>query len=70
MDIFGHIKNELNGWEIKSVAQAADLHPITLNRWIDGKTLNPHIKGLIRVANAIGFDVKLIRRKAILKLVG
>lgn len=67
--IFDQIKQELKGWDIESVADAAGHHKSTLYFWLENKTKNPHINTLIDVAEVLGYEVKLVRQRVQLKLV-
>jgi transcriptional regulator with XRE-family HTH domain len=63
LKVFEDLKGELRGWNIESVAEEANLAPSTLYFWLDGKTRKPRLDTIIRAAEAIGFDVGLIKKQ-------
>lgn len=62
LDIIG-ILMRYNDEEKKVVAERAEVSWVTLYNWCAGKTQNPHINTLGRVARALGFEIE-IRRTA------
>jgi len=69
MRLFTDLKGELRGWDIKSVAIEAEVAPATIYFWLCGKTKKPRLDTVARVANAIGFDLQLVRKKVQLRRV-
>ncbi len=49
--------------KLKMLAIDACVHVNTLYNWAWGETMNPHIETLVKVANAMGFDIILAKAK-------
>lgn len=56
--IYDQIQQELQLYDLQSVADIAGCSPWTLQTWING-TYKPSFDLLIRVSNTMGFDVEL-----------
>lgn len=56
--------NELNDAEKRHLAEQAEVHWVTLYNWCGGFVATPRLDKLINVAEALGYDVELVRRQA------
>ena len=63
-EVFEELKDHLRTYHIESVADAADVHYSTLYHWIEDVTVAPRISTMVKVANAIGFDIRLVMNKS------
>lgn len=45
--------------DINRVAKRAKVAPATLYFWLDGTTTGPRLTTLVKVARAVGYDIKL-----------
>lgn len=61
--VFLDLIADLRGYELKSVAQNAEVNLSTIYFWLDGTTRTPRLDTFIRVAEAIGYNVNLIVTK-------
>ena len=48
---------------INVLADRADVSYSTIFNWVFGSTRNPHINTMIKVADALGYDIALRRKK-------
>ena len=64
LEIFEEIKEVLQTTNIQWVARQAKVGESTLYNWLEGKTKSPRLDTIYKVADCLGFDVKLIKRKA------
>lgn len=56
------------GWaQLEDIAETAGISAVTLYFWVSGKTTHPRLSTLVPVADALGYDVTLTRRKAVLR---
>ena len=62
MPIFEELKEELQDWNIESVAECAGVSNACIWYWLEGKVKKPRLDTIMRVADAIGFDLKLVKR--------
>lgn len=60
IEIFEDIKGMLNAYNLCSVAFSAGVAVSTVYNWHNGKTKAPRISTFIKVARALGYEVKLI----------
>lgn len=67
--IFEQIRAELGAWDFPSVAEAAGITQQTLHNWHRGTVTCPHLRTLMAVAEVLGYDVQLTRRRAHLRSV-
>lgn len=49
----------LQGWNIISVANAAEVSPTTIYYWLDGTVNLPRLDTIVKVAEAIGYELVL-----------
>jgi len=68
MKIFQQIKSELKQYELKDVAEYAEVSVQTLRNWIDGKVENPHLRTITAVADALGYNVVLEKQGTVFTL--
>lgn len=68
MDIFEEIKEVLYVTETKWVAEHSGVSAGCLYAWLDGTTQLPRLDTITKVAECLGFDLKLVK-KALLKQV-
>jgi DNA-binding phage protein len=61
--IFQELKHELYKWNIESVAADAHVSPSTIYFWMAGKTHFPRLDTISRVADAVGFEIRLVKIK-------
>lgn len=59
--VFEQLKQELQGYDLDSVSEIAEVSKSTLYFWLEGRTKSPQIRTLTNVAQALGFDI-LIKR--------
>jgi len=62
IQLFEDLCNELYGYSVESVADSANVAPSTIYFWLDGTTKKPRLDTIVKVANAIGFDIQLVKR--------
>ena len=62
LPIFEELKEELQEWDVESVAECAGVSNACIWYWLEGKTKKPRLDTIMRVADAIGFDLKLVKR--------
>lgn len=60
---FEKLCNVLRNKDLQKVADDANVSVSTLYHWVDGKTQNPHINTLAKVAYALGYKFKLVKGK-------
>jgi DNA-binding phage protein len=65
LDIFEELKEELHEYNILSVAEASGVTDACIHLWLSGQTKKPRLDTVVRVADAIGFDMRLVRRKQV-----
>lgn len=58
-EIFVQICTLLKEWNIPSVASAAEVCPATIYNWMDGTTVTPRLDTIVKVAQAIGYELTL-----------
>ena len=58
--LFSDLKSELQGWNIESVADAAEVAPATIYFWLDGRTKYPLLRTVAKVAEVLGYDIELV----------
>ena len=56
---FGELKEALNDYDIKSVADASGVHVMTLYHWLDGRTKGPRFTTMEKVAKVVGYKIVL-----------
>lgn len=61
-DLFGKLVY-MNHQQLKEVAEEAKVSIATLYNWISGKTYNPHINTLVKVATTLGYDIRLVKTR-------
>ena len=61
--IFQQLKHELYKWDVQSVAEDAGIAPATIYFWMNGTTNYPRLDTISRVADAIGFEIRMTRVK-------
>jgi len=62
--IFEELKGILNGYNIDSVADVADVAASTIYFWLDGRTRKPRLDTVLRVAEAVGYTLQLVPARA------
>ena len=62
LPIFEELKDELQAWNIESVAECAGVSNACIWYWLEGKVKKPRLDTIMKVADAIGFDLKLVKR--------
>jgi len=69
-EVFEDLKGALQEYNIESVAEVAECSPTTLYNWLSGFTTKPRIDTLVKVAEAVGYDVelKLVKSEVTAKL--
>lgn len=50
-----------------ALAAEAGISPSTIRNWLNGRTLSPRLNTLLAVADALGYDLRLVRRRARLR---
>ena len=68
-EVFEKLITELTSYDLRSVASASGVSFSTLNNWVNYRVLAPQLRTFLPVAESIGFDLKLVKRKAHLELV-
>ena len=53
---------KLNDAGIRELAKTAGIHWTTLYNWRSAKVTHPSIRTLYTVANALGYDIRLVRQ--------
>ena len=57
-------------WEgMQDLAHQANVSPVTLWYWVEGRTISPRINTMIKVATALGYDIGLTKPARQLRLV-
>lgn len=51
------------------IAEEAEINKQTLNNWLYGSTMNPHLNTIMRVSRAMGYEVTLAKPKKQLRRV-
>ena len=72
ISLFEELKDHLAGYNIKSVSDLSGVATPTLYFWLDGTTRKPRLDTIIKVAQALGYELQLIKttkRKNYLTLV-
>ena len=64
-----HLLWQYNDAGLRSIAEEANVHWTTLYGWRSGKTIAPRSDTLFRVAAALGYDIKLVKKKLQLRRV-
>lgn len=60
--LFEDLKGILNGYCVESVAEASGVATSTLYFWLDGKTRKPRLDTIVKVADALGYQLQLVER--------
>jgi DNA-binding phage protein len=60
--IFANLVSLIDQYDLASLAREAEVSHQTLWNWLYGTTYNPHINTMIKVANAVGYDIALRKR--------
>lgn len=68
MDIFDEIKEVLYVTDVKWVAENSGVSTTCIYFWLDGTTQLPRLDTITKVAECLGFDLRLVK-KALLKQV-
>ena len=58
-EVFEELKKDLEGYDLLDVADIAEISDQTIYNWMSGITESPRLINIIKVANAIGYDVEL-----------
>lgn len=58
-----------NSDQLKAIAEEAGISSMTLYNWIFGDTMNPHLNTIMRVAEAMGYEITLQKVKPNLRKV-
>jgi DNA-binding phage protein len=53
---------DAEGVDLNRLAEDASVSLQTLRNWLWGTTFNPHINTMLKVADALGYDIALRRR--------
>ena len=61
MKIFQELKGILEGFNLDSVAAIAKVSPVTLHYWLTGATRFPHLRTVVKVAYALGYELRLVQ---------
>ena len=61
--LFGELKDELRKYNIGWVSMKSKVAKATMYHWLEGKTKSPHLRTALAVANAIGFEIHLVKSK-------
>jgi len=69
LTVFDDLKAELRGWNTRSVAQTAGVATSTVYFWLEGKVKTPRLDTVVKVADAIGFELTLRRKGRALRAV-
>ena len=59
--IFVELKDILRDYCIASVSDACGVAEGTMYRWLDGVTRKPRLDTIVKVANALGYELRLHR---------
>ncbi len=57
--VFEELKDLLAEYDLKSVSDTSGISLSTLYLWVDGKVRFPHLRTIVRVAEALGYEVVL-----------
>jgi len=60
--LFRTVIEELTEWNFAWVAEASGVTEPTLYNWYNGRVQNPQLRTIVAVANAIGLEVRAVRR--------
>jgi len=60
-DLFESVKNDLQYWDLESVAKAVGLSNHCLHLWVAGVTRSPITSNLLRVAEVLGYKLSYKR---------
>lgn len=66
LDLVGILSN-IHGQELLDIADEACVAPATLYFWVSGYVTHPRLSTLVRVADALGYDITLQKRKQSLR---
>ena len=64
MKIFEDIKDVLASTNIKWVAAHANVSESCLYNWVSGQTMYPRLDTITKVADCLGFDIKMLKKKS------
>lgn len=69
LEIFLQLIDELQKYDLQSVADNSGVSVQTLNNWINMNVSAPQMRTFVPVANVIGFEI-ILRKKRNIRLVG
>ena len=61
LQVFEELKTLLTFYEIREVANCANVATSTIFFWLSGRTKSPRLDTFTRVSDAVGFKLELIR---------
>ena len=61
--LFNEVKTELMKWNIAHIEEESGVTNQTLYNWLNGITMFPRIDTLTKVAEAMGFEIALVKAK-------
>ena len=61
-EVFEQLKDIMRGYNVEDVAYNAEVAPSTIYFWLEGKTRFPRLNTIIKVAYALGYELKLVKR--------
>ena len=65
--MFEELKGIIRQYDIKDLADHAEISPNTIQRWLSGKTKSPRHSNLLKVCDVLGLDVVIKPQRTILK---
>lgn len=63
ISLFEEVKDILDGYNIQSVSDTSGVATATLYFWLDGTTRLPRLDTVIRVADALGYELVLVPKE-------
>lgn len=60
LEVFDELKDILNGYNIQSVSDVSGVAVCTLYFWLDGTTRKPRLDTVIKVATALGYELRMV----------
>lgn len=66
IELVGFLQRKSNE-QLKQIAEEAGVVAQTLHNWAYGETFNPHLNTIIKVSKAMGYEIRLSKKKTSLK---
>jgi len=64
IEIFEDLKAIIADYNFDWLAETAGVSPQTLYYWVNGRTRKPRLDTITKVASAVGYKLKLVRRRS------